>query len=562
MIYYYYGDNMKNKRTIIIVFLILVLVLLVIFLFPKKKEILIPKLVVSSSDIVIKIGDIYQINAYVENYPDAVLIWESSDNSIATVTNGTVHALDYGTVNIKITYNHTENDILTDNCTIKIISGNSNVGITSVSFLEGDLLLGMNKSYNINEIISIVPNDGLIESKNYSSSNTNILDINKEGVIKCLNIGSSIININFNDKYNDSIDVYCVDKDIFQELIVNPTNIEISDDKIKIGETKKINYVVTPQETDVRYISFSSEDSSIVSIDNDGYIKGLREGTTRIVATSINGLTFYANVTVEREKILAQSISVERDRIDLNVGDSYTLIPSVLPTNAENKSLSFETNSNVITLTKNSNQNSVIIKAVSSGSAVITIKTTNGIMRYVSVTVANKQTSSSSKNSIISLSEFSLTTPTIISTGNVNNSSMASPTDSGFDACKSVSPNLVLKINGTMVGQDGSVSVHVGQCFKVDVYLPTKCGKILTLTRTSPDGSDSWMQYFKQNDYPYVNRDDSSTYKSGVSKYTWTIAAMKAGTCTLSQTAQFDVLSPNGRKANIKSMIRLKVRAS
>lgn len=560
VIYYNYGDNMNKKNIIVIFFGVLVVALLVILLISKNKEKLMPKLIVNDKEVTVRIGDAYRIDAYIENYPDAEIIWESSDDSVASVTNGIIKGNNYGSATIRIIYSYGDNLYLTDKCLVKVISGDANIKITSLSFAKGDLLVGLGKSFNVNDILEIIPKNGSIESKAYDSSNRKIIDIDNVGVMRCLSTGKSTITAKFNDSISDLIDVYCVNENIYSELVINPTSIKLNDEKIKIGETKKINYIVEPLDASTKYFSFSVQDKSIVSLDDFGYIKGLKSGTTKVIITSITGLTASCTITVEKEPVLAKLINVEKENIELNVNDKYVLTPVVLPADAENKTLSFESSdNNVISLTNNG-QNSVTIKGLKSGSSIITIKTTNGIIKQVVVIVKAKEVTSN--NQVISTTEFTSGTPTIISTGNVNSALMSSPTDSGFDECRNVSPNLTLKINGKTIGQDGSVSIGVGQYFRVEVYLPTKCGRIMTLTRTSSDGSSSWGEYFKQNDNPYVDRYNSSTYLSGVSKYTWTIAAITSGSSTLSQTAQFDVLSPNGRKANIKSMIRLKVKAT
>ena len=138
--------------------------------------------------------------------------------------------------------------------------------------------------------------------------------------------------------------------------------------------------------------------------------------------------------------------------------------------------------------------------------------------------------------------------------------SLASPSDTGFDQCRKRSRNLVIYIDGVNYGQDGTYVMKVGQTITVQVKLPTMCGKIDTLTRTSHDGVKGWGGYVRQTSSPYVNRNNKSTYVSGVDGYKWTITAKNPGCVKLSQTAQFDVTSPGGKRGNMKSMIRLRLR--
>ena len=534
---------MINKKYLIIIPIIIILLLLILF-FNKsdKKEF---KLVIESKDLIIKRGESVLLKAYVENDDNAIITWSSSDNSISNVENGLVKGINYGNSVITATYIDTLGQIYQDNCNVKVIDGDINVELVSFNLPDGDLVMNINDEYNLMKDITLEPNDGYINKLIFTSANEMVIDVDNDGKVLCKEKGNSIIKVSINDKIDKSIRVYCDSNIEKSEIIINPTSIELNNDIIKIGETKQIKYILTPSLSVSKYLSFTSDNPSIVSVDNNGYIKGLKEGKTIIHVTNINGISSSCIVEVEKNIIKATSINVPEDSIELYVNDSYTINPTILPVDATNQELTFEADDySIISISPSLDKKSATIMAHKGGNAIISIKNKDGIEKKINVIVH----------------AFKNVNPTILSTGSINSSLLGPGTQQGFNDCRNNSPNLTLKINGRWIGQDGSVSIKVGESFNVEVYLPTKCGTITTLTRTSPDGASNWRELINQDNNPFVVRTDSKTFVSGINKYTWTIAGIKAGNTIVSQTAEFDVKAPNGAKSNIKSMIRLNVK--
>ena len=88
-----------------------------------------------------------------------------------------------------------------------------------------------------------------------------------------------------------------------------------------------------------------------------------------------------------------------------------------------------------------------------------------------------------SKRIKIIVTNKKIVNPIITSTGTIDSSLLSSPSSKGYESCRSISPHLTLNINGTTIGQDGHVTVHVGDTFNVKVYLPTTSG-LLGYTET------------------------------------------------------------------------------
>lgn len=89
------------------------------------------------------------------------------------------------------------------------------------------------------------------------------------------------------------------------------------------------------------------------------------------------------------------SLSLNKTKITLTVGKTYKLKATVKPSNSSNKKLTYKSsNKKVATVTQTGK-----IKAISKGSAVIKVKTANGITKRCNVTVIARASDSSSTSS-------------------------------------------------------------------------------------------------------------------------------------------------------------------
>ena len=101
-------------------------------------------------------------------------------------------------------------------------------------------------------------------------------------------------------------------------------------------------------------------------VSSDGTIKSLNDGTVTITATA-NGLSKSCILTILKHTPVS-SISLNRTKYTMEVGKTYQLKATVLPTNATYKDVTYQTsNANVAKVSSTG-----VITAVGKGTAVIT----------------------------------------------------------------------------------------------------------------------------------------------------------------------------------------------
>jgi hypothetical protein len=74
---------------------------------------------------------------------------------------------------------------------------------------------------------------------------------------------------------------------IYKQTEIFPTGISTSNVTVKAGETAKVPYTISPSNTNSKYIgaTFSSSDTSVVTVASDGTITGVNPGTAYITVT-------------------------------------------------------------------------------------------------------------------------------------------------------------------------------------------------------------------------------------------------------------------------------------
>lgn len=144
---------------------------------------------------------------------------------------------------------------------------------------------------------------------------------------------------------------------------------------LKVGETADLAVSVVPADTtQSKALNWTSSDTNIVTVDNNGKVTAVKEGTVTITATSVanNTISATCEVTVTTGtggEVLITGVSIDRQNAALKVGETTDLKASVTPSNTtQSKSLNW-TSSDTKVATVDSNGK---VTAVSAGTAVIT----------------------------------------------------------------------------------------------------------------------------------------------------------------------------------------------
>lgn len=107
----------------------------------------------------------------------------------------------------------------------------------------------------------------------------------------------------------------------------------------EIGETALLRATVLPEDADNKNVRWESSNEKVATVEN-GIVTCKGYGTTEISATTEDGgFTAVCKVTAERKEILPTSITLDKADVTMNVGETTKLKADVWPTDADNKSV-------------------------------------------------------------------------------------------------------------------------------------------------------------------------------------------------------------------------------
>lgn len=159
------------------------------------------------------------------------------------------------------------------------------------------------------------------------SINEDVATVSENGLVTAASNGTAVIRAVTEDGgYSAEFEVECT-------VPVESITIDNKTDSVYEDSYKFFNYVVTPSNADLTEITFSSSDSSIAEINNDGIMKAVAPGKVTITVSTACGKTDSFELTVN-EYIPVESITIDKAEISLNISDTIKLNATVSPANA------------------------------------------------------------------------------------------------------------------------------------------------------------------------------------------------------------------------------------
>jgi len=240
------------------------------------------------------------------------------------------------------------------------------VPITNIGLSSGEYVINEGDSLKLTP--TITPDESDNRVLEWKSSNDEVATVDQEGMVKALSQGSAVITVSSTD--GSEISATC---DITVRKLVSDITLNETDATLNEGQTVQLTATVSPELADNKSLEWKSSDEAVATVDQEGLVKAIAQGTAVITVSSTDGSEISAtcNITVRK---LVSGITLNETSATLNEGQSVQLTATVSPELADNKTLAW-TSSNDAVATVDQNG---LVTAVAQGSAVITVKSTDG----------------------------------------------------------------------------------------------------------------------------------------------------------------------------------------
>jgi uncharacterized protein YjdB len=153
-------------------------------------------------------------------------------------------------------------------------------------------------------------------------------------------------------------------------VTVTPTTATLS-----VGATQQLTPTVAPANATNKTVSYSSGNTGVATVNGAGLVSAIASGTATITVTTQDGSkTATAVISINTSNVAVTSVSLSPSSATLAVGGTQQLTPTVLPSNATNKAVSYASNNTGVATVNASG----LVTAVSNGTAIITVTTVSG----------------------------------------------------------------------------------------------------------------------------------------------------------------------------------------
>lgn len=294
---------------------------------------------------------------YPENASDKTVKWSSSDKSIVSVNSaGMLTAKRKGAAVITA---KTKDGDHKATCTVTVVSYATGV---EMGYSNVTINAGTSKMLTAR----VMPSTASNKKIKWSSSNKKVVTVNSEGKITAVAGGTATIKATSGDgKAFGTCKVSVLQK-------VSKITLANSKLKVGIGGVKIVKATVSPKTATNQALLWSSSDSKIATVDEDGIVKGIKKGTAKITAKSADGgAKAVCVVTVTKA---ATGVKLDKSVVTINVGQKTAVTATVLPTSASNRAVTWSTDNRDVATVSSSG----VVVAVGPGYANITAKTKDG----------------------------------------------------------------------------------------------------------------------------------------------------------------------------------------
>ena len=298
-----------------------------------------------------------------ETTTNKTVTWTSSKTSVVTVDDeGNITAVANGTATITATAKDGSGKSATCSVTVK-------THVESVSLNKTEVTLYNGKTTSLTA--TVLPSNASNKSVTWTSSDDSVATVSVSGAyatVKGIARGNAIITATSVDgeitaSCNVTVNQYV------QSITLDKTSITmyVGDDPVLLSAT------ISPENASDKSLTWTSSKATVATVDEDGKVTAVANGTATITAKAKDGSGVKAtcSVTVYTH---VESVSLNKSEISLYEGRTETLVATVSPSSATNKTVEWASNMPSVATVESDGK----VTGIKAGTATITVTSVDG----------------------------------------------------------------------------------------------------------------------------------------------------------------------------------------
>ena len=294
------------------------------------------------------------------------VIWNSSDDTIATVENGKVTAKKSGTATITVT--SADNEEIKKTCEVKVITP-----VTDVTMSPKTLTLNEGKTGQLTA--TVAPSNADNKNVTWKSDNEKVATVSSTGKVTAKKAGTATITVTTVDGGKTAT---C--KVTVKANKVPVKSVSLNKTKLTLGAKEKftLKATVKPSNATSKKVTWKSSKKSVATVSSKGVVTAKKTGKTTITAKA-DGKSKKCTITVKKAP---NKITLNAKKKTLKKGKKFQ-IKAKLPKNTASYKITYKTSNRKVATVSTSGK----VTAKKKGKATITVTTFNKKKATLKITV-------------------------------------------------------------------------------------------------------------------------------------------------------------------------------
>ena len=271
-----------------------------------------------------------------ENATDKSVVWESGNESAATVSQeGLVTAVGEGKATITV---KTNDGGFSASCEVTV--NKKVIAVTGVVLGNTELTLVEGEEEKL--AVAVTPENATDKSVVWESGNESVATVSQEGLVTAVGEGKATITVKTNDGgFSASCEV------TVKKKVIAVTGVKLSAASMTLREGNKgtLTATVEPANATNKNVEWWTSDLDVVSVTStsggsNGYVEARGAGKATVTVKTEDGeFSASCEITVEKKEVPVTGITIEPSSLILPVGNTFSLIPHVQPSNATDQDI-------------------------------------------------------------------------------------------------------------------------------------------------------------------------------------------------------------------------------
>ena len=230
----------------------------------------------------------------------------------------------------------------------------------------------------LNLSVQVLPQNATNKNVVWTSSNSNVALVNQNGMVTAVSMGTTIISAttedgNFRGEASITVEAQDGVTVATRGIYVTPQQLTL-----EVGSTDTLFYEIKPSNATNKNATWSSSDTTIATVDQNGIVTALKQGTVEIEALSEDG-SKRSDATIKvipgaGGTVAVTNIAISQTSASVVEGNSIILSHEIMPNNASNKKVLWSSSDATVAAV---NQNGVVT-ALKVGAVFITVASEDG----------------------------------------------------------------------------------------------------------------------------------------------------------------------------------------